>query len=491
MRGVRGIGSTKRELQGVDECDVRPLNDDQNNPCCKIVPCSICLEFIDDTGVTHYGDAALFTPDELYDIDREIFWHGEVGDQIIRLSVIPDFDAPGRCNLIIQDYAVDYAPIIFQVSQCTSESVCIPAGSIPYLGGTLTWRIKGIIRNNVIFSGDGDCTAHCKDCRCICSEICFRWEKVIDPLALVCHCGPISERIDFNCDEQGWDLIFEPSCPNVYGEQDIHYFEMVLEEYTGDQCDWVVYLDGIERIRETANAESCIRPTLGAQFVDDNGDTISISVDCSECGRCSEEVCTVGCCFKNSGNGNPKSMEYSIFAPNCADLDGITGSVPPLEWYPTACGFCACMDVQAPVESFGITGQTCINGFTTPCSIALKFTLGCHVNVDAGDLNPTSLDPCCSKLILLVEVIGAGHENTPRGILGLECDDFIMASSFITPTDCGCDCDTGLTAEFALGGANMDCTAPAYGGCYDAPDNCCEVTACDLVDATISFSTPA
>jgi len=208
-------------------------------------------------------------------------------------------------------------------------------------------------------------------------------------------------------------------------------------------------------------------------------------LECCGCG-------CVGCCvplrYDNPQypGGYIPAIPFEIMAPGCPEIDGATGSFPPVD--PTApikgrCGACAtfCSTVQAVLAgTFRVElGGMCM---TSPCGF--KFCLALECTASQEPATDPLLEPCCSRFRLWIGTdVTQVEDNGQRPASLLDCQLACVSWKAVAPTSCVCLPDGGgFSGRFPLA-INYYCPSFPSGPCEGEP-NCCLLN-CDLSDAEL------
>lgn len=218
--------------------------------------------------------------------------------------------------------------------------------------------------------------------------------------------------------------------------------------------------------------------------------------------RCQCHCCD-GCCIP-TGLGLPVGpLLWEIDAPNCADLDGNSGSLDPVLASPPApgaCGWCnVCYANAAGIGGpFGgnISGVSWIEGpgicIQTPCSLSVNLFLICLEA--AGPTSGEEIEECGSRLYLAASFTGGGRPDPVSGFDD-EITDFCGPPAaewrLIAPLSASCDPGgCGLMAVYSLADLGFVCDLVYSSGVCAGQPQCCQPIACSFVDATVTIATP-
>lgn len=231
-----------------------------------------------------------------------------------------------------------------------------------------------------------------------------------------------------------------------------------------------------------------------------------------------------GCCFPYdyleppavpSAGNYAQNIRWEIDAPNCPELDGLTGQFSPETTGPhdplTTCGFCLCYNNTDAVRTIDgtanyIDGEECRQ---TSCAMILCFGLQC-----ARTAPVTNLEECCNQFRLVVMFIGAyptGGElvdtrsecfegeginqnpNFPGCNFSEEFPEDVarqLAPSFCQCEDNEVDPPVPFELVFDLGELAFGCPLGDWpdGSPCEGISRCCIPNACSLVDATVTVT---
>lgn len=239
----------------------------------------------------------------------------------------------------------------------------------------------------------------------------------------------------------------------------------------------------------------------------------------------------VGCCLPyvdNDESCSPpgrrvKILAWTLSAPNCPEIDGLTGQFSPETTCPhTAtgpCGNCMCMVNTGHADTF-VLGQAYYveesndslcdpPGSPLPCcaltscgAVGFCFNLMCNAfePLQSGEL----IDNCCGRLKLIVLVRGPDQitGGDPVVLANNECLDSINPEDpnfagcdgtggvflQLDPVECYCEDDEPLQefeVVYDLSVIVFGCVGEADPPCVDKP-SCCMPFNCTLAGATIT-----
>lgn len=360
-------------------CDVAPTDQ-----CCSVIPCTYCLLLI-SYGSEFYGTATF----------NETAWEGDVGGLGVRLYW--QRNEYNECKFVVEvnGTVVERVPCSDGKCRDASGSVVLSDGS------ELHWDRREQRPLPYVKSQDG-CTDHfCGNCECTCRELCVRIDSAIATLYL--------DEYLTDCEGPVWfgDLLHDAE--NLYIE-----LQLVRDEYSGG-CLLEGSINGSLLTPEVIDDCSNISVTFATPF----GDLI---VTCKVC-ECEPDGCTAGCCFPYEENfpcGYPeelgrrlKVIRWTLSAPNCPELDGLTGTLSPETTCPHSsigpCGNCVCYvnDAHGTTAILGTAyvdnGDSC---GATPCGfVSICFNITCNPRESSAE--GISIDDCCSRIKLLVLVQGS------------------------------------------------------------------------------------
>lgn len=215
----------------------------------------------------------------------------------------------------------------------------------------------------------------------------------------------------------------------------------------------------------------------------------------------------VGACFPVNRNVTPNvlvDIPWTISAPNCPAIDGLTGVFQPFNasWVESNCGPCTCyestVNLSLPAKrKLSVGGDDGDPETLDPppfCSeasvpIVLKFWL----------TTDNTIEGCC-KVAILVELVSYGDGND-LSCGNLVNDNDLNCLPFVSPADpkiyrkfaldlCTClGVDEGFMGEFDLSRICWSCSLGTHLGdaCPDGSSLCPELDGCSLVGATLSM----
>lgn len=198
-------------------------------------------------------------------------------------------------------------------------------------------------------------------------------------------------------------------------------------------------------------------------------------LDCNcGCGACT------GCCFCSQAPAT--NADYVIDAPNCASLDGATGSVSgPDTGIPTGCGSCVSLinsSTEHSLPTYVWDDSLPDNGCVPQpgATFQFKFILKCDANAPDSETDPGTTEACCRNVRLLI--VNTGDNSIQR---------------IIPPLSCSCDPETGMMAIFSIEEMFPDCTSFYVGGVCDGRPTCALLGdgpggSCSLTGATVTFT---
>jgi hypothetical protein len=211
------------------------------------------------------------------------------------------------------------------------------------------------------------------------------------------------------------------------------------------------------------------------------------------CGCCG----CVGCCYPRSGI-NLQPINWSISAPNCAEIDGSSGQLDPAEIAypnPSRCGACQCYQAASiPLVLSGAFwfpfGDMCVE---QSCGADLCFAVSCDIG--EAQVEGPELIPCCSRLRLLMwgrnmkisrvdGQSGIPLDNSCVVGVGGSCQYSALTGASLEPESCTCEPE--LSAVWDLSKFQSTCLNGDVwvGGPCDGRDRCCRMQ-CDLTGAEL------
>jgi len=425
------------------------------DPCCRCIPLRLCVT-LSAYGCDCDGNSTLLELDENYEYVGAVGCGTESMDLLVFI-----FSEGGRCywRVISESFYVDQ---IFEISP--DQQTCDEPNlefSVRFAECEAIVSIQKYALRRLEPRVDTDCQLKpwCGSCECVCSTLCVT-RKIGGVVS--------SEELDWDPVSRCWGDI----C-------------LLRDDYTGE-C--LVGASGFEPVP----VEQC---GTGLQFELTNGyDHIK-----GHCKICKCLVC-VGCCFPAavSPTGIPylKDLEWEITAPNCADLNGKTGTLTPLDpMFPVegSCGYCATYVNPVPTLITGkFPGMPMPDPYEcgySPCSSAFCFELCCDSEFEGTELP----GDCTSRLRLLVSCPWMPLKGLhPRSLSCSGADHLQNCASGpifeLRPVAAVCDPKTGISAVFSLAEFTFDCeTEVPTGPCAGEP-NCCMPLSCSFSGATISIS---
>jgi hypothetical protein len=425
----------------VEACDNAPADQ-----CCGVIPCKLCLEWETYTDGISYGSATFATSS----------WTGTVGGYAFVSYWERNYES-GECEYIVTFNGEEvYRATCYQGASCRNPDAEV-AVSTSYLEGTLRWSKYEPRELALAVDPDTGCNDFfCGTCRCSCDCLCVTVTEYGGDIST----GEICD-VSYPCDAPVWE--------GAVGYYDL---SIALGRDQYGECIVTATVNGEEQ--DPVSVTGCADMTATITLAD--GTTIDIR--CKQC-TCDDGSC-VGCCFCSQSPAT--NADYVIDAPNCAELDGLTGNVSgPDTGTPTDCG--SCVDLINSLQSHSV--PTFVYDDSIPengcvpqpgADFQFRFALRCGTNQPDSETDAGTTDPCCRNVRLVV--LDAGTDTVQR---------------IIAPSSCTCDPDTGLMAIFPLTDLYPDCTTFFSGGVCDGLPTCSQIGdgpggSCSLTGATVTFT---
>lgn len=459
------------------KCSEKSLtcNDQEANTdgCCSVIACKYCVTW------EEYGEE----PVSDMSSDGDGRWTASPGG----ISFVMEWqrDEYGVCELVV---TFDGEEVYRE--ECYGNVSCRDSGdevaiNLPYLEGTLYWS-KDLRRPLPhVRDYETNCIrALCLNCECTCECLCV---EITEYGGGILATGEICD-VAYDCDPVEWSGT-------------VGYYNITVT--MDDECGLTATVDEVVYAVEIEPGTSVCENFTATIDLPDN---ITITLRCKEC-SC-EQSC-VGSCFPIDRTTNPATLPditWLIDAPNCLDIDGLTGSFSAFnpDWEEGTCGVCTCystdINLELPAEiSLSLGGDdgdpetidppaSCV---TNPTTINLRLWLTFMPEISG-----------CCKAAVLVELLSpyqdlkldSGDEVTAAM---LEClpivnpanPDYFRVFAFDT-----CVClggADGFTGEFDLSRITLACTTAPHAnppsGCPDGTSTCPVLVGCSLTDGVLSI----